>query len=105
MQYRSSPAQTAPSRTPRELITMMVRRMGSSVYSQALSLSFSDTRVTEGGSISEEEGVEKGDGHPGKTYSGEKGGNFRKTSIHNYTHFKLKNHTIAVVLHVLTYLL
>lgn len=57
----------------------MVRRMGSSVYNQALSLSFSDTRVTEGGSISEDDGVEKGDGHPGKTYPAENTGGFRKT--------------------------
>lgn len=33
------PAHTAPSSTPRELITMMVTRMGSSVYSHELSFS------------------------------------------------------------------
>lgn len=59
---------------------MMVRRMGSRVYSQALSF-FSDTTVTEEGSTSEEEGVEKEDGHPGKTYPGEKTGSLRKKLI------------------------
>lgn len=77
----------------------MVRRMGSSVYSQALSLSFSDTRVTEGGSTSEEEGVEKGDGHPGKTYPVEKTGSFRKT-LSDDKILKSKNHIVAVVLNV-----
>lgn len=77
----------------------MVRRMGSNVYSQALSLSFSDTRVTEGGSISEEEGVEKGDGHPGKTYPGEKTGSFRKT-LRDDKILKSKNHIVPVVLNV-----
>lgn len=47
------------------------------MYSQALSLSFSDTSVTEEGSTSAEEGVEKEDGHPGKN-SVEKRENVRK---------------------------
>lgn len=83
VQYRSRPAQTAPSRTPSELITMMVSRMGSSVYSQALSLSFSDTSVTEDGSMLED-GVEKEDGQPEKTESGENTRNLgKKTFTHN----------------------
>lgn len=46
MQYSRRPAQTAPSRTPRELMTMMVTKIGSRVYSHELS--FSETRVTGG---------------------------------------------------------
>lgn len=46
MQYSRRPAQTAPSRTPRELMTMIVTSMGSRVYSHELS--FSETRVTGG---------------------------------------------------------
>lgn len=69
----------------------MVRRMGSSVYNQALSLSFSDTRVTEGGSTSEDDGVEKGDGHPGKTYPAENTGGFRK-------HYLMTQYEISITI-------
>lgn len=46
MQYRRRPAHTAPSKTPRELMTMIVTKMGSKVYNHELS--FSEVCVTGG---------------------------------------------------------